>query len=80
MNTSILTPERAHALHTVCQMFLEAVKEGGDLGAPGGVMYAAVMDKISLGQFEQIMSALVAMKKVRRSGDRYFFVTSVSQR
>lgn len=57
--------------------FVEAVKAGGKMGAPAGVMYSAVCDKISLSQFQQIMSALVAMGKVRKAGDLYHFVADV---
>jgi hypothetical protein len=58
-------------------MFIDAVKDGGDHGAPAGVMYAAVCDKISLTQFEQIMDALVRMKKVRKRGDLYFWLADL---
>ena len=57
--------------------FVEAVKAGGDLGAPAGVLYAAVLDKVSLEQFSTIMSALVAAGKVRKSGQRYFYVADL---
>jgi hypothetical protein len=65
---------RAEALRRVAQVFIDAVKEGGARGAPGGILYSAVMGTISLHQFEQIMSALVATRKVRREGDLYFYI------
>lgn len=68
---------QAQVLRALCEMFIEAVKAGGELGAPAGVMYAAVMDKISLAQFEQVMSALVAMGKVRKCGHLYHFVSDL---
>jgi hypothetical protein len=61
----------------LCQMFIDAVKEGGSMGAPAGVMYAAVMDKMTLNQFQQVMSALEAMGKVRRTGVLYHFVADL---
>jgi hypothetical protein len=68
---------QTNLLRQLCQMFIDAVKEGGSLGAPGGVLYAAVLDKMSLYQFEQMMSALVAMGKVRRCGELYHFVADL---
>ena len=65
------------ALLALCQMFVEAVKAGGSMGAPAGVMYAAVMDKMTLAQFEQVMSVLVGAGKVRKSGHLYHFVADL---
>lgn len=65
---------QAHAVRAVANMFLDAVKEAGTIGAPGGVMYAAVMDKLSLSQFQQIMGTLERHGFVRREGDLYFHV------
>lgn len=52
-------------------------KAGGSIGAPAGVMYSAVCDKISLAQFNQIMGGLVGAGKVRKSGDLYHFVADL---
>jgi hypothetical protein len=69
---------KVRALVMMCQGFLDAIKEAGrDVGVPGGLLYAAIMDKISLAQFEQIMGALVSLGKVRRQGDLYFFVADM---
>lgn len=65
------------ALIAICRTFIEAVKAGGSHGAPAGVMYAAVMDKMSLAQFEQVMSALVAMGNVRKDGHLYHHVADL---
>ena len=65
------------ALLALCQMFIDVVKAAGSIGAPAGVMYAAVMDKMTLAQFEQVMSALVAMGKVRKTGHLYHFVADL---
>jgi hypothetical protein len=43
-------------------------------GAPGGVLYAALMSRMSLQTFEQIMAGLVDAKRLRRSGELYFAV------
>lgn len=59
-------------LRTVCQTMLEAVAAGGSTSAPSGVMYSALMGKISLGQFEQIMGALEETGMVKKTGHVYF--------
>jgi hypothetical protein len=61
-------------MQAVFDVFLEAVKAGGSHGATAGVLYAAVMDRCRLDQFQQIMRALIARKLIRKSGDRYFAV------
>jgi hypothetical protein len=71
------TAREAAILRLALQGILDAVKEGGDLGAPRGVLYSALMDKISLAQFEQIMSALVRLGKVRQKGQLYFWVADL---
>jgi hypothetical protein len=73
-----VTPQqKAAALRLALQAILDAVKEAGDLGAPGGVLYAALIGRMSLGQFEQIMAALVSMGKLRKRGDLYVWIADL---
>lgn len=72
-----MTPQQIAALRAIAAMFIDAVKEGGDLGAPAGVLYSAVLDKLTLHQFEQIMAGLVRANKLRRSGDLYYWVADL---
>jgi hypothetical protein len=59
----------------ICDGIIEAIKAGGPLGAPAGVLYAALMGAgCSLDQFNQIMSGLVRAGKVRKRGDCYHAV------
>ncbi len=67
-----MTQEQIQALRAVAAMFIDAVRAAGDLGAPAGVMYAAVMGRLSLHQFEQITSGLVRAGKLRKEGDLFF--------
>jgi hypothetical protein len=69
--------QQAQAVRIVCSAIVDAVKEAGDLGAPGGVLYAVLQASISLAQFEQLMSALVRTGKLRRDGDLYFWVADL---
>lgn len=72
-----MTPDQIKATRMLASMFIDAVKEGGSRGAPAGVMYAAICDKITLSQFNQIMGALVRHKRLRQEGNLYFFVADL---
>lgn len=72
-----MTATQAASLRALLQTFLDAVKEGGTHGAPAGVMYAAVADRMTLGQFQQVMAALESTGKVRRAGNLYFHVADL---
>jgi hypothetical protein len=68
-----LTPEQIKALRAICDAVVDVVRAGGSLGAPGGVIYAALMGQgCTLSQFESLMSGLVRAGKLRRDGDLYF--------
>jgi hypothetical protein len=60
------------ALKAIADAFLEAVAAAGETGAPAGVMFAACSHWVTLTQFEQVLAGLVAAKKLRRDGHRYF--------
>lgn len=75
-----MTPQQAAALRQIAQGIIDAVKAGGDLGAPAGTLYAALMGAgCTLNQFQQIMSALVRTGKVRTnsSGTLYWHVADL---
>ena len=64
---------KRNALLKIAVLVTETVRESGPMGAPGGTIYAALMTiGISLEQYEQIMSALLATGLVRRQGECYF--------
>jgi hypothetical protein len=67
------------ALRAVADAFLEAVAIAGEDGAPGGVLYAAAMGRLTQHQFEQIMAGLVRAGKLRKEGHVYFTATKVAQ-
>ena len=56
----------------LARIFIDAVAEAGPQGAPGGVMYAAVMGSMSLSQFQTIMATLCEVGMLRRRGECYF--------
>jgi hypothetical protein len=68
-----MTPEQVKALRDIADMIVLTVKESGPIGAPGGVLYAALMTHgCTLHQFEQIMGALVRAGKLTKRGHCYF--------
>ena len=66
------TQQQVNAVRQIVAAFLDTVRESGSNGAPAGVMYAAAMGMMTLNQFDQIMEALVATGKVRKSGNVYY--------
>jgi hypothetical protein len=59
----------------VLDAVIEAVESAGTMGAPAGPLYAALMGfGCDLNRFNQIMGALEAAGKIRKSGDLYFKV------
>jgi hypothetical protein len=64
------TKEQATA--QVLTALYQTILASGPLGAPGGVMYAALMGQgCTLQQFEGLMSALLRTRLVRKVGDCY---------
>ena len=52
---------------------VETIKESGPMGAPGGVLYAALMTRgFSLEEFEILMRVVVATGRVYKTGHLYF--------
>jgi hypothetical protein len=69
--------QRNAAVGEVLSALVETVREAGSMGAPGGLMYAALMGHgCSLEQFETLMSVLVRLGKVSKRGDCYFPVAA----
>lgn len=71
MNT--ITTEQLTALRELLAAVVDAVKVAGSNGAPGGVLYSALMAHgCTLAQFEGVMGALVRTGKLERRGELYF--------
>lgn len=68
-----MTPEQIAALRAILDAILEAVKAAGPHGAPGGVIYSALMASgCSLSQYQSFMAGLVRAGKLRQEGQLYF--------
>ena len=69
---NVPTAEQITALHAIAGAIVEAVAATEPAGAPGGVIYAALMAQgCTLPQFESLMGAMVRTGNLRRSGDLY---------
>jgi len=67
-----MSPAQAQALKQICDAVIDTVKQSGPMGAPGGILYAALMAYgCSLSQFESLMGALVRAGKLTKHGDCY---------
>lgn len=70
-----MTNEQRNALKAVADAIIDAVRAAGPTGAPGGILYAALMAYgATLQQYEQIMAGLVRAGMLRKSGELYFVV------
>lgn len=60
-------------LMLIGDVIIESVQAAGPLGAPSGILYAALMTHgCTLDQYEGIMSGLVSAGKLEKRGDLYF--------
>lgn len=65
----------AAALRAVVAAVLDSIRTAGPLGAPEGVIFAALQTQgCTLRQFQSLIDALVKAGKVRRSGHLLFSV------
>jgi len=75
MNATEPQPNQLKILKMVADAIISAIKEAGPHGAPGGILYAALMQYgCSITAFEQIMAGLQAADVVTKRGELYFVV------
>lgn len=68
-----LTASQASALRVIIDAVLSAVTAAGPSGAPGGVIYSALIGHgASFNQYTSLMHGLVSAGKLTREGDCYF--------
>lgn len=67
-----MTPQQLAAVRFVANAITDTVREAGPLGAPGGVIYAALSKQgCTFNQFNGIMGGLVRAGVLRQDGDLY---------
>jgi hypothetical protein len=67
-----MSEEQIKAVRRVATAIVETVRESEPLGAPGGILYAALMGHgCTLQQFEGIMGGLVRARMLSKHGDCY---------
>jgi hypothetical protein len=62
-----LTAEQTRATIAICKAFADTIKELGSI--PAGHLYAHVMGRCSLEQFNALISILLGSGVIRRNGD-----------
>lgn len=73
-----MTIQQRTALRAIARAIVESVREAGSTGAPGGILYAALMASgCRLSQFQSLMSVLVTGGYLSRSGECYYFVKAI---
>lgn len=66
------TTEQVAALRAIMDAIIGAVRAAGPMGAPGGVIYAALMAQgCTLSQYQSLMGAMVRAGVLWREGDLY---------
>ncbi len=58
----------------VIATLIEAVKVAGSMGVPAGHMYAMLMSKLTLAQFQKLMDLTVRTGMVRHVNHCYYYV------
>lgn len=66
------TADAVVAVRRIADAIIETVNEVGEQGAPGGHIYAVVMQYMSLEQFQQLMRLLVEAGRITRRGECYY--------
>jgi len=70
---AIPNEQKQALIKMVWESIIEAVREAGSQGAPGGHLYAALMAHgFSLEQFQTIMGSLVRVGELEKRGECYF--------
>lgn len=58
-----------YAVQAFALCLLETIDEAGPLGAPSGVMYAAVAGEVNLSQYEQVLGQMQGKGFISKDGD-----------
>jgi len=67
-----MTPHQILAVQKLGSAVLEAIEHSGDLGAPSGVMYAALSSQgCTLQQYQSLMGSMKRRGLVSEEGDCY---------
>lgn len=67
-----MNDQQRNAVRAIARAVVSATIEGGQMGAPGGVMYAALMAQgCSYQQFISLMGSLQNLGLIEKSGECY---------
>ena len=68
-----MTTQTANPLALILDAIVDSVAVAGSSGAPGGVLYSALMGAgCTLNQFHQLMALLLSQGRVTQRGQLYF--------
>lgn len=60
--------QKRKAIQDIAFAIFSAIKEAGEAGIPSGHLYAALMGKMTLDQYNQFIEALVNTGKITNNG------------
>lgn len=64
------TQNQLAAIRAIADAIVESVREAGELGAPSGIVYAALMSYgCTLDQYQAFIRALIRSGKIRQERD-----------
>jgi hypothetical protein len=69
-----MTAVQQQAVSKVLEAIQDAIKAGGSLGAPAGVIYSALMGVMNLSTFNAIIDAWVISGKVRKEANLLYWI------
>ena len=72
------TGKQLKAMRELGLALVDACKQAGPLGAPGGHLYAATMSVLTLDQFTSVMGTLEKLGYIRKDGECYVHVRDVA--
>jgi hypothetical protein len=82
--TNVMTDrQKIRVVLMILEALEDAVRLAGDRGAPGSVLYAAMMTQVpnmTAAQFEELMGMLSRVGKVVKRGQLYFAANGVCER
>jgi hypothetical protein len=76
-----MTPEQIRLIRQIADAIVATVREAGPQGAPGGVIYAALMAQgCTFNQFQSLMSGLLRTGRLALDGDCYTIPAAAPER
>jgi len=75
-----MTNQQIAALRQIGRAIVESVRAAGEMGAPGGIIYAALMAQgCTFDQYQQIMGGMTRAGVLTQDGDLFYIGPEVAK-